>query len=113
MSPPVRRNKKRHGRIRNKDGYVEIRKSGTPRRYEHHLIMESILGRSLLPHEMVHHKNGLRDDNRPENLELCSDSQPPGQRVSDKIPWAIEFLEAYGYSVRPPQTDAPVSKSLF
>ena len=43
--------------------------------------------------------NGVRDDNRPENLELWSKAQPAGQRVEDKITWAIELLERYGYSV--------------
>lgn len=57
--------------------------------------MERILGRPLLPGENVHHKNGVRHDNRPENLELWVTSQPAGQRVQDKVDFAVEMLKRY------------------
>ena len=71
----------------------ELRKSG--RRYEHIVMMSRRLGRPLLLHEHVHHKNGVRSDNRDENLELWSTSHPPGQRVEDKLAWAKEIIEQY------------------
>lgn len=74
-------------------GHPSANSSGNVR--EHTLVMESILGRSLLPHESVHHKNGNRSDNRPSNLELWSKSQPAGQRVEDKLEWALSIIETY------------------
>lgn len=59
--------------------------------------MSEYLGRPLEGHENVHHINGDRADNRIENLELWSTQQPSGQRVEDKINWAIKFLKEYGY----------------
>ena len=76
------------------NGYVVIQINGKTYK-EHRLIIEQHIGRKLLPTENIHHLNGNRSDNRIENLEIWNISQPPGQRIEDKIKWAKEILAHY------------------
>lgn len=62
---------------------------------EHRLVMECMLGRKLRPHENVHHRDGDRLNNEPENLELWTKRQPPGQRPADVVKAAIAVLKDY------------------
>lgn len=92
----------RGGRTKSSTGYVLVQQPLHPAAQrdgyvpEHRLVMERILRRYLRPEETVHHINGRRDDNRPENLELWASRQPKGQRVSDLVAWAEEILSLYG-----------------
>jgi len=71
-------------------GYVMVRTSDdSPGMPEHRVVMTRHLGRDLVRGETVHHRNGQRDDNRIENLELWFSPQPYGQRVDDLIDYLV------------------------
>lgn len=75
-------------------GYVRVYTKGAYN-LEHRHVMEQILGRPLLKGEEVHHRNGIRHDNRPENLELWVKRQPGGQRASDMLAFARWIIATY------------------
>lgn len=88
------------GKITTKSGYIKKYSPEHPNNIigyvlEHRLVMEEIIGRHLEPNEEVHHKNGIRNDNSKENLELWVKSQPAGQRVDDMVDFCYNFLKKY------------------
>ena len=62
---------------------------------EHVYIMSVAMGRPLFSNETVHHINGVKADNRLDNLELWASNHPPGQRVHQLVDWAEKLLRTY------------------
>jgi len=89
------------GRFKTKSGYVYVKIHGHPNLNsggyiaEHRVVMEKHIGRYLTKKEIVHHINGIKDDNRLENLELWTRDHSDGQRVSDLTEFAIKHLTLY------------------
>lgn len=82
------------------NGYVSVFWNGR-KTYEHRAVMERHLGRRLDRWEGVHHRNGIRDDNRLENLELWVSprkaglpGQPSGQRLADLVAFLVEHYRS-------------------
>jgi hypothetical protein len=101
---PLLRRPSGYGSI-NRDGYVIYSKNvdGIRKKvFEHRDTMEKFIGRSLKRCETIHHINGIRNDNRIENLELMASAHARGQRLVDLIPSFISFLREYGYQIIEP-----------
>lgn len=83
-----------------KSGYARIKVGighGAKDWIKHHkFIMEQKLRRKLFRFENVHHKNGVKSDNRKSNLEIWITNQPKGQRPKDLIKYAKWILKTYG-----------------
>ena len=84
-------------KIINSSGYVRVN-LGTANEniLEHRLVMQEHLGRELAADEYVHHRNGVRTDNRIENLELKSSYHAKGQTIPELLRYANEIIERYG-----------------
>ena len=85
------------GRLIDKSGYILIRVDRRKYIREHRLIMEQHLGRKLQNGEVVHHKNGIRDDNRRANLRYF-----PSKRAHQKFHKSPSF----SYSSSPKREEA-------
>ena len=91
----------RGGRQKASGGYIIIHRPEHPNAdkngyvKEHIFVMSQIIGRPLLKGETVHHKNGVRDDNDPSNLELRANAHGQGQRITDLVPYWKKMLELY------------------
>lgn len=99
------------GKFINSDGYIKVYCPNHPYAInnhvlEHRLIMEQIIGRYLFPHEIVHHKNEIKTDNKPENLELTTQSMhaknhqslPKFKKLTDKQ--AEEIKEKHNQGIK-------------
>lgn len=74
-------------------GHMQSDKDGKV--LQHRRIYSEIIGRKLYRYENIHHKNGNRQDNRIENLELWITKQPSGQKVEDLVEWAKWIILEY------------------
>jgi hypothetical protein len=99
LSPPIKKRRKNlnnkgkviHDLDYYKDQYGYMRASFKRKMVlQHRIVWEMHNGRKLQPFENIHHINGIRDDNRIENLELWTKPQPIGQRPEDLVSWVID-----------------------
>ena len=98
---PTHHNASKQGRRKNEAGYIQVldprrkkaKKAGSNYVLEHRLVMEQHLKRRLKDWEIVHHKNGLRDDNRLENLVVTTSEHHANHTLVPLLQERIRELE--------------------
>lgn len=78
------------GKSYDKNGYVELHINGG-KIFEHRYVVEQFLERKLTNDEVVHHINGIKDDNRIENLEVLSHSEHMKKHSLKGVKWARNY----------------------
>lgn len=95
---PDHPNATKNGRRYTEDGYVQIldptKETGSRYILEHRLIVEQSLGRKLKREEIVHHLNGVRDDNRIENLVVVTADTHENRTLTKLLQKRIRELES-------------------
>jgi hypothetical protein len=81
------------------DPFVEMSRGKDRSVLEHRLVMAEHLGRPLTRDEEVHHLNGIKTDNRLENLELWTRTHPTGSRIKDRFEYCVDFIERYAKEI--------------
>ncbi len=99
------KNKKETHWWKNASGYIEgriwVSETRNIRVKQHRYVVELAIGRKLLPHESVHHINGVKDDNRLENLEVMSHGEHTREHSQSRI-----YNRGYKLSLTPEQRKA-------
>lgn len=83
------------GRSLDSLGYVQVRTAKNTRTREHRRVAAETLGRPLQPHEQVHHRNEVKTDNRPENLEVLTAQEHARRHPPKKKPRQIECARCH------------------
>lgn len=90
------------------NGYRVIPDGAGKRRAEHRVVMEGILGRKLTSDEHVHHRNGVKTDNRPENLVIISNREH--KMLHWRLGWRLHETSIEGLTRVRSDIDALIAK---